>query len=1170
MSHSTPPSNRRSSPFHFFSFSPFHLLTASPFPLFSFSPLLLLSVSLFTFFIYLSSRAQAHPTITPDQAIALALGDIEPVGDNFRISDMGGDVLYDTELPTTAFNSVDNQYLVVWSGDDNTGGLIDEQAEIFGQLIDGETGVEIGSDFRISHMGPAGDINVHASAPAVIYNPTGNEYFVVWHGYKDSGGLVTGEYEIFGQRLDAPTGLEIGSDFRISDMGPDGNASYDAFYPAVAFNISNNQYFIVWYADDDIGGLVNDEAEIFGQRLDASTGDEIGINDFRISDMGPDGNANFDAVYPGTVFNSIENEYYVIWQGDDNTDGLADNEVEIFGQRIDGPSGQEIGGDFRISDVGIDGDPNSDARSPSLTYNSTDNEYLAVWEGDDATGGMVDNENEIFGQRVNGTTGEEIGNNDFRISDLGPDGDATFNGWTPSVIFNIENNEFLVIWYGDDQIDGEGDIFAQRISASNGLEIGINDFKISDMGTVGDPNFDARNPSVSYNFIQHEYLVAWEGDDNTNGLIDEEFEIFAQRLDSTGTEIGADDFRVSDMGGDVMYDAYAPKVTYNSTNNQYLVVWQGDDNAVGLADEENEIFGQLIDANTGVEIGTDFRISDMGPDGDASYNAYEPNLAYNPNANEYLVVWEGDDNTGTLIEDEIEIFGQRIDALTGAETGPNDFRISNMGPDGNALYDAYAGPEVVFNPGEDEYLVVWFGDAGTGGLVDNEREIFGQRLDGDTGAEIGIDFRISDMGPDGDISFTGDWPAVAYNAMNNEYLVVWYGDDDLNGLVDEEYEIFGQRLNGATGVEVGTNDFRISDMGPDADQAYRAYFPDVTYNPLDNEYLIVWVGDDNINGLVDNEYEIFGQRLDAATGTETGLNDFRISSGGPDGDSNYLVDWPAVIYTPTEHEFWVVWQGEDHAGGMVDDENEVFGQRLDATTGSEVENEFRITHAGPDGNPAYDAYRPAVVYNFIEEMLLVVWTGDDNVNGLITNEFEVFGQFIQYLTLTPTPTNTPTPTPTPTFTPSPTPMGTPGMIYLPLALRPIPCLSPYTESEPNGPPQTDADGPLCLNQVYTASPNDSWDYFTFILDHPDNLLIEINNHPLAGVNGAQVQLYYQAVSPANKVGEAITPPYQIEYTAQAGTYYLIVFTDTSKCGSCEQPYTLQINDTSLEFLSPTE
>jgi hypothetical protein len=70
-------------------------------------------------------------------------------------------------------------------------------------------------------------------------------------------------------------------------------------------------------------------------------------------------------------------------------------------------------------------------------------------------------------------------------------------------------------------------------------------------------------------------------------------------------------------------------------------------------------------------------------------------------------------------------------------------------------------------------------------------------------------------------------------------------------------------VNAANGAEIGANDFRLSDMGPDGDANYDAWNPAVAYNNTTNEYLAVWSGDDDTGRLVDEEYEIFGQRLDA-------------------------------------------------------------------------------------------------------------------------------------------------------------------------------------------------------------------------------------------------------------------------------------------------------------------
>ena len=54
----------------------------------------------------------------------------------------------------------------------------------------------------------------------------------------------------------------------------------------------------------------------------------------------------------------------------------------------------------------------------------------------------------------------------------------------------------------------------------------------------------------------------------------------------------------------------------------------------------------------------------------------------------HLIVWSGDDDSGTLVNNELEIWGQRVNAALGG-LGTNDFRISDMGGSGDAVFDAY-------------------------------------------------------------------------------------------------------------------------------------------------------------------------------------------------------------------------------------------------------------------------------------------------------------------------------------------------------------------------------------------------------------------------------------------------------------------------------------------------
>ena len=464
--------------------------------------------------------------------------------------------------------------------------------------------------------------------------------------------------------------------------------------------------------------------------------------------------------------------------------------------------------------------------------------------------------------------------------------------------------------------------------------IGTNDSRISFMGTDGDDDIDAVDADVAYNSTDNEYLVVWEANETINGPV----EIYAQRFNATtGGEIDVR-IRISDMGAtdtDGAFNAGEPAVAYNSISNQYLIVWIGDDDTGALVDGEYEIFGQLLDAD-GSETGTnDFRISDMGStDGNAAFTAIEngsdpedfgePSLAvaYNSTDNEYLVVWEGDDDSGALVDDEFEIYGQRI-SVAGAEIGANDFRISDMGPDGDVSFMAF-DPAVAYNNTDNQYLVVWHGEDDTAPLVDGEGEIFGQLLNAD-GTEIGGDLRISNMGADGNTAIDANSAAVAYNTMDNEYMVVWRSDNDAAPLVAGEDEVYGQRLT-AAGSQVGPTDFRISDMGDDGNIGLDANDPDIIYvrddTSLTNLYWVTWHGDDTAG-----KDRIFAQIV-SNTGVELGT-DTAISNLVP-GDGAFDSRASAIAYNSMDVEGLIVWRGDDNSGNfgaLVDNENEIFGQR---------------------------------------------------------------------------------------------------------------------------------------------------------------------------------------------------------------------------------------------------
>jgi hypothetical protein len=459
------------------------------------------------------------------------------------------------------------------------------------------------------------------------------------------------------------------------------------------------------------------------------------------------------------------------------------------------------------------------------------------------------------------------------------------------------------------------------------LPIGPDDFRISAMGGSGAPEYRATYPAVAYNATDDEYLVVWEGDSNSGGLVDNQYQIFGQRIDgTTGALVGAELVISTTTFAPAFIPDYKPSVAWSSANNQYLVVWSG---ITGVCCEiDYELFARRLTA-TGTPLSAPQQISEMTDATDlnpAHYDAYDSAVVFNPDAGEFLVVWSGDDGRNGRLNDEFEIHGQRLDALIGSPLGADDFRISDAGGTGNSASHAYR-PSVAYNPVDHEYLVVWWGEDLDAGTADGEYEIYGQRLDGSNAAELGAnDFRISVVGPPGNVAWFATDPDVAHNPVNDEYLVVWSAIETVVGTF-QGLEIFGQRLD-ATGLEIGGDDFRLTDAGGLGEAGFKADLPEVVFSPVSNRYLVSFRADDDQGGQVYGEREIHLQALDGATGAEVGPNDLRISDMGPNGDTGYVTIHPAIAVSSTDGGMLVVWQADDDSGGVVDGEYEIFGQRL--------------------------------------------------------------------------------------------------------------------------------------------------------------------------------------------------------------------------------------------------
>ncbi len=456
----------------------------------------------------------------------------------------------------------------------------------------------------------------------------------------------------------------------------------------------------------------------------------------------------------------------------------------------------------------------------------------------------------------------QIGEDDFRISNAGPDGSVEHDAAHEGVAFNSEADQYLVVWDADDRIpggpplfDGKHEIFGQLLDG-DGSRIGAQ-VLVATSGDSGDPTRDASNPVAIYNSRSDHYLVVYVASVAATATA-AKTEIFARRVSTNGAPIG-NPIRISQTGIDsnLRRDSREPGVAFNANDNEYLIVWQSEESDQGSR-VEHEIYAQRLNGSTALPVGPPVRVSTMGPNGSTAFDAFDPFVTFSNRMNEYLVVWRGDDDRGTLVEGEFEIFAQRLLA-NGTAIGEDDFRISQMGPAGDPSFRA-EDPAVAYDEVADEYLVTWTGtDDQTLG-----EEVYAQLITG-TGAVVRDDFRISDMGPAGNPAFNIDETVVAANPIDGEFLVVWIGEDNRNVLSVDEREVYAQRVLSTSGAEIGIDDARLSSMGPDGVSIYDVFSIEVVYNSNRNEYFVAWSGDDNRSPLVDDELEIFGQRLTPTT-----------------------------------------------------------------------------------------------------------------------------------------------------------------------------------------------------------------------------------------------------------------------------------------------------------------
>ncbi|MGD8634423.1 MAG: hypothetical protein PVF85_12685 [Anaerolineales bacterium] len=234
----------------------------------------------------------------------------------------------------------------------------------------------------------------------------------------------------------------------------------------------------------------------------------------------------------------------------------------------------------------------------------------------------------------------------------------------------------------------------------------------------------------------------------------------------------------------------APAIAYNSQDHEFLVVWEND-----RPSADNDIYAQRVSIDG--RLLSWFYVAD----------GTDPDVAYNPKHNDYLVVYS------KLVGGDTDIYARRVDY-----TGPlhPEFFVSNV------LDRDEMRPRLDYNthPSYDSFLVVWYeiDFSGTSDWV----YVRGQLVTGVEGAGfLGGNTLITEHNIAVDQVNYHSVPDVTYNLNHNEFLVVYVKDPSLAGGTGAE-DIYGRRMT-ADGVLLAENPIDVFEGKQDypAVAAYR-------------------------------------------------------------------------------------------------------------------------------------------------------------------------------------------------------------------------------------------------------------------------------------------------------------------------------------------------------------
>ena len=549
--------------------------------------------------------------------------------------------------------------------------------------------------------------------------------------------------------------------------------SEDDEFPQVATDGAGN-WVALWSSYDSLGGTIGTDADILVARSSnngASWTAPVALNTNAASDSGHD--------YDPQVTTDRTGHWVSVWHSNDALGGTIGTDYDILMARS-----TDNGATWTVP-AALNTNAAFDSGWDAYPQTTIEGGYwVAVWESSDTLGGTIGTDRDILTARSTDagvTWAAPVALN----TNARTDSDSDYH---PQLAADDAGN-WLAIWQIFDGDDGDYDILFSKCSR---LQPGcpgaivdwpnwtapaaLNTNAASDSG-------DDEWPKVTTDGVGR-WVAVWESPDTLGGTIGTDQDILTARSADSGATWTAP----AALNTNAASDSGADERPHMTTDGQghWVAVWSSNDSLSGTIGTDYDILIARSTDNGATWTAPAALNTNAASDSGGDYN---PRVATD-GAGHWVVAWYSNDTLGGTVGTDYDIFVVRSSDNGTTWTPPAALNT-------NATSDSgYDGVPHVTTDATGHWVAVWNSEDTLGGTIGTDSDILVARS-ADNGATWTAPAALNttaatDSGSDGS-------PDVAADGAGH-WVAVWSSNDDLDGTIDPDYDIFTARStdNGAT------------------------------------------------------------------------------------------------------------------------------------------------------------------------------------------------------------------------------------------------------------------------------------------------------------------------------------------------------------------------------------